>query len=413
MELEVELKKAKQAGRKLVSVSDKDIGAVLFKLSDLLKKNKKEILAANKKDLLKIDKKLSIYDRILLTEERINELADGLKTIANYASPIGKIIEEKPLKNGLKLRKISVPLGVVGVIFEARPNITIDVFALCFKAKNACVMKGGSDCALSSEILMKMIKKALGKKLENAVTLLPNDRSVVAKFMRANNYVDVLIPRGSANLIKFVRENATIPVIETGAGVVHTYFDETGKVSMAEDIIFNEKNRRPSVCNALDTLIIHKSRLDDLKSICKPLISTKVKIFADKLSYDKLKNSYPKELLALAKAENFGKEYLSLQMSIKTVNNIQEAIDHINTYGSMHSEAIITENKNHAEKFLKEVDAACVYVNASTTFTDGGEFGLGAEIGISTQKLHARGPMGINELTSYKWLVYGKGQIRK
>lgn len=413
MNLKKSLNKAKIASKKIALLEDKRINAVLKKLADLLIKNSGKIIAANKRDLKKIDPKNSIYDRILLNKKRIEEIAESLKIIAGYGSPVGEIIESKKLKNGLKLAKAKVPLGVVGLIFEARPNVVVDVFAICFKAKNVCVMKGGSDCEGSNKILVELIEEALGDELKDAVLLLPNDRSVVTKFMQADKYVNVLIPRGSANLIKFVRENATIPVIETGAGVVHTYLDVTGNTVVAGDIVFNEKTRRPSVCNALDTLLIHKSRLDDLKLICKPLKSKKVKIFADKLSYERLNNEYPKELLAHAKAENYGKEYLSLQMSVKAVNNIQEAIDHINTYGSQHSEAIITEDKKNAEKFLKEVDAACVYVNASTTFTDGGEFGLGAEIGISTQKLHARGPMGIDALTSYKWLIYGTGQIRK
>lgn len=413
MNLEKSLNKAKITSKKIALLDDKKINSVLKKLADLLIKNSAKIISVNKKDLKKIDSKNPIYDRILLNEERIENMADSLRIIAGHNSPVGQIIESKKLKNGLKLAKIKVPLGVVGLIFEARPNVVIDVFAICFKSKNVCVMKGGSDCEGSNKILVELIENALGNELKDSVLLLPNDRNVVSKFMQADKYVDVLIPRGSANLIKFVRENATIPVIETGAGVVHTYFDKTGNVIVGVDIVFNEKTRRPSVCNALDTLIIHKSRLDDLKLICKPLKSKNVKIFADKLSYERLKNEYPKELLALAKAENFGKEYLSLQMSVKTVGSIQESIDHINTYGSEHSEAIITEDKKSAEKFLEEVDAACVYVNASTAFTDGGVFGLGAEIGISTQKLHARGPMGLDALTSYKWLIYGTGQIRK
>lgn len=415
MDLEKTLQKAKSASRKLAILDDKKIGLVLGKLSQLLIKNSAKIIGANKKDLKKIDKNDPIYDRLLLSSERIKSIADSVKVVAKYKSPIGKILEDKIMKSsGLRLQKVSVPLGLICVIFEARPNVVIDVFALCFKSKNACVLKGGTLAENSNEILVKIIKESL-KSLgieEDVVTLLSNDRKVISKVLQADKYIDVVIPRGSKNLIDFVRKNSSIPVIETGAGVVHIFFDESADLFKGREIVFNAKTTRPSVCNAMDTLIVHEKRLKDLAYLCGRLSDKEVMIFADATAYKALDGKYPKKLLCKAKAEHFGVEYLSLKMSIKTVKNLDETIEHITKYGSGHSESILTENKKNAEEFLQRIDAAAVYVNASTRFTDGGEFGLGAEIGISTQKLHARGPMGISELTSYKWLVRGKGQIR-
>jgi glutamate-5-semialdehyde dehydrogenase len=418
LNLQQALAKVQDASRKFVMSEEKVVTEVMIKLAELLEKNVKRILKENAKDLVKMDKKDAMYDRVLLDEKRIKAMAASVREIAKYDSPVGIELEHNVLDNGLDLRKTTVPFGVVGVIFEARPNVVIDIFALCFKSRNACVMKGGSQSENSNGILAKLIleaiKDARGKNgfMIDLILLLKNDRKLLAEFMKQDKYVDVLIPRGGQNLIKFVRENSIIPVIETGAGVVHVYFDEEGDLDKGREIVFNAKVSRPSVCNALDTLIIHKSRLLDLQRIVRPMEEKKVEIYADKEAYKILEGDYSKDLLHKASAENFGMEYLSLKMAIKTVKDFDEALDHISNFGSKHSESIITENNERANKFLKAVDAACVYVNASTRFTDGGEFGLGAEVGISTQKLHARGPMGIKELTSYKWIVRGNGQVR-
>lgn len=412
MDLISALVKIKEASRKFAVADDGEVKRTLYVLADLLKSNSQKIIEANKLDLSKISENDSIYDRVLLNEDRILAMADSVVEIANYDSPVGVILEQRVLKNGLDLKKISTPIGVVGVIFEARPNVVIDIFTLCFKSKNACVMKGGSQSENSNKILVELIKEAT-KDFPNVVELLPNDRELVTQFLKADKYIDVIIPRGGQDLINFVRENSLVPVIETGAGVVHTYFDEFADLDKGVEIVFNAKTSRPSVCNALDTLIIHRSKLNDLNKLCEKLAEKKVEIYADEEAFKILDGNYLNDLLFHAEAENFGIEYLSLKMSIKTVGTLDEAVDHINLFGSGHSEAIITEKKENAEKFLNAVDAACVYVNASTRFTDGGEFGLGAEVGISTQKLHARGPMGIKELTSYKWIVRGNGQVRR
>lgn len=413
MDLKEILPKLKEVSRKLQLMEDSILNEILLKLAENLEKNNSKILEANEKDLEKIDRQDPIYDRIMLDKKRISDMASSLRVIAGYESPVGEIVEEKKLENGLKLRKITVPFGVIGVIFEARPNVIIDVFAICFKSKNACVLKGGSQAEASYGILMENILEVLKEyELQDCALLLPNDQKLIEEMLKADDYIDVIIPRGGAGLIKFVRENSRVPVIETGAGVVHIYFDETGDKEMARNIVYNAKTQRPSVCNAMDTLIIHENSINDLGEICQKLAEKEVQIFADEPAYEILLKTYPKQYLEKAQSENFGKEYLSLKMSIKTVPNIEEAIKHINKYGSGHSESIITENKKSADKFLEEIDAAAVYVNASTRFTDGGVFGLGAEIGISTQKLHARGPMGIKELTSYKWQITGNGQVR-
>lgn len=416
--LQQALAKVQAASRKFVMTEEKVITQVMTKLAGLLEKNVAKILIENEKDLAKMDKNDAMYDRVLLNEKRILAMAESVREIAKYDSPVGIELEHKVLENGLDLRKVSVPFGVVGCVFEARPNVVIDIFALCFKSRNACVMKGGSQSENSNGVLAEIISEAIkvaGEEnsfMSDLVLLLKNDRELLAEFMKQDKYVDVLIPRGGQGLIKFVRENSMIPVIETGAGVVHTYFDEEGDLEKGREIAFNAKVSRPSVCNALDTLIIHNSRLKDLQRIVRPMEEKKVEIFADGEAYKILEGDYSKDLLHKASEENFGMEYLSLKMAVKTVNSLDEALEHIANFGSKHSESIITENRESAEKFLKSVDAACVYVNASTRFTDGGEFGLGAEVGISTQKLHARGPMGIKELTSYKWIARGNGQLR-
>lgn len=415
MNLEETLKIAKAESRRFMLAEDEKIVAALNDLAESLEKNCDLIIEENKKDLAKLDKTDPLYDRILLTAERISDMAASLREIAGYESPIGKILEERTLKSGLELRKISTPIGVIGAIFEARPNVVVDIFALCFKSKNVCVLKGGSDAESSNGTLIRLIKESVEKFFgeSNMVHLLPNDRALIAEFLKMDRYVDVIVPRGSQSLIDFVRQNSSIPVIETGAGVVHTFFDESARTEMGAEIIFNAKTQRPGVCNALDTLIVHRARLKDLPELCAKLATKEVEIFADREAFEALKGHYPENLLKEAKEENFGTEYLSLKMSIKTVGGLDEAIGHINTFGSGHSEAIITENEENGEKFMAGVDAAAVYVNASTRFTDGGQYGLGAEVGISTQKLHARGPMGIKELTSYKWLLKGSGQIRQ
>lgn len=395
MDLKEALIKVQEAARGFVMCEEAVLNKVLLKLAELLEARQEEILAANSVDLAKMDKSDPLYDRVLLDEKRISEMAKSVREIAGYISPIDILLEEKTVPNGLNLKKVSVPFGVVGAIFEARSNVLIDTFALCFKSRNACVMKGGSQAENSNWALFKLVLEALESGdayMKNLALLLSNDRAVTAEFLKMADYVDVIVPRGSQELIDYVRQNSLIPVIETGRGVCHTYVDETADLAKAVAIVFNAKVSRPSVCNALDTLLIHKAREKDLPEICKKLSEAGVEIFNDE--------------------EHFGIEFMSLKMSVKVVEDLDEAIAHINRFGSKHSEAIITEDKAAAEKFMKAVDAACVYVNASTRFTDGGVFGLGAEIGISTQKLHARGPMGIKELCTYKWRIYGDGQVR-
>ncbi len=411
MKLTWTLKKIRALSRKFALIEDEEVRKILKKLADELIKNSGKICEANKQDLDKILKNDPIYDRVLLDKNRVKAMADSVRIVAYLDSPVGVQLEHRVLENGLDLRKVSVPFGVVGVIFEARPNVIIDIFALCFKSKNCCVLKGGSQAENSNKILIKIIKSVLGK-WEDVATLLPNDRNLVGEFLKADKYVDVIVPRGGQGLIEFVRKNSSVPVIETGAGVVHVYFDKFGDVDKGREIVFNSKISRPSVCNALDTLIIHNSQLKNLRKICRPMEEKKVEIYADKKAFKILEGDYSKNLLFKAELKNFGKEYLSLKMSIKTVDSMEEAIEHINTFGSGHSESIVTEDRERSERFLKAVDAACVYVNASTRFTDGEEFGIGAEVGVSTQKLHARGPMGLKELTSYKWEIRGDGQVR-
>ncbi len=354
------------------------------------------------------------FDRLKLTHERIQDIIGDLRKVVALPSPLGISLEKKQLPNGLSLEKITVPLGVIGIIYEARPNVTFDVFALCLKSGNACILKGGSDAEYSNKIIVSIIQDVLKRCAVDPgiIALLPSDRSATTALLQAVGYVDVIIPRGSQNLINYVRENSKVPVIETGAGIVHTYFDKSGDVKKGADIIFNSKTRRVSVCNALDCLIIHKDRVHDLPALTKKLAGKNVILYADEKSFPEIKGNYPDQLLEHATEAHFGTEFLDYKMSIKTVNDLNEALDHISSHSSKHSEAIIAEDEKITETFLKSVDAAAVYANASTAFTDGAQFGLGAEIGISTQKLHARGPMALREMTSYKWLVRGSGTVR-
>lgn len=373
------------------------------------------ILTENQKDLQRMDPSNPKYDRLLLNEERLLNIISDINNVASLPSPIGKKLDERTLPNGLKLTKTTVPFGVIGVIYESRPNVNFDVFSLCFKSGNACILKGGSDARYSNSAIVEIIRYVLDSNgvNPNVCTLLPNDRQSTEELLNARSYVDLVIPRGGKGLIDFVRENSKIPVIETGAGVCHTYFHKDGDKEKGQKIIANAKTRKVSVCNSLDCLIIDKDRLEDLSYLCADLITDKVEIYADKSAYEALAKDYPSELLHHANEESFGIEFLDYKMSVKTVWSIDDAIQHIAEYSSKHSEAIISEDKSTINKFNKLVDAACVYTNASTAFTDGAQFGLGAEIGISTQKMHARGPMGLSELCTYKWLIEGDGQVRK
>jgi glutamate-5-semialdehyde dehydrogenase len=412
--IEKQLYSIKNAARSLSQLKDRHIVQILSTLADRLVVNKELILLANQKDLDQMDAKDPKYDRLLLTDSRIEEMAAALVSVSRLPSPLGKELSTKELPNGLLVKKIAVPLGVVGVIYEARPNVTTDVFSLCLKAGNACVLKGGSDAYNSNVALLKEIKGALKEcQIDSEIIqLLPPDREAAIELMNAVDVVDVLIPRGSQALINSVREQSKVPVIETGAGIVHTYFDLSGDVDKGKAIVFNAKTRRVSVCNALDCLLIHRDRLQDLLPLVEQLAEKKVIIYADQPSYAMLIGNYPDELLARALPEHYGTEFLDYKMAIKTVKDLPEALDHIYHYSSRHSEAIIAEDESVAQAFITQVDAAAVYTNTSTAFTDGGQFGLGAEIGISTQKLHARGPMALEELTSYKWVIKGNGQVR-
>lgn len=414
MNLKDEFLKVKAASQKLVSLNPEVTKKVLLELSNHLIASTETILSANKLDLDRMDPTDPTYDRLLLNEERIKGMANEMCHIAMMPSPLSEILEKRKLNNGLDLKKVRVPLGVIGVIYEARPNVTADVFAICFKSGNACILKGGSDAKDSSAAIVQCIHDILRKNMVDTsnVYLMPPEREHLQTLLEARDIVDILIPRGSKGLINFVRENAKIPTIETGAGIVHTYVDETANISQAAEIIFNAKTRRPSVCNALDCLIIHKDQLENLDKLTKALAEANVEIFADEKSYEAIKDSYPSNLLKEASDKAFGIEFLSLKLAIKTVSNLDEALEHIAKYSSKHSEAILSENEEAIDRFLKVVDAAAVYSNTSTCYTDGAEFGLGAEIGISTQKLHARGPMSLKEMTSYKWVLRGNGEIR-
>ncbi len=411
---QAQFEKVKSASRGLAGIEESAISSLLNALANKAEENIETLLIENQKDLDRMDPKDPKYDRLKLSKERIEAIATDIRNVATLPFPIGEVMEEKILPNKLLLQKVRVPLGVIGVIYEARPNVTFDVFSLCIRSGNACVLKGGSDAEFSNKAITSMIHSVLKDKgfNQDILQLLPPERAAATELMNAIGYVDILIPRGSQNLIKSVRENANIPVIETGAGIVHTYVDQSADIEKAVDIVINAKTRRVSVCNALDCMIIDKSHLSNLNLFCEGLSKANVEIYADKASFNILKDTYPTNLLHPADKDSYGTEFLSYKMSIKTVNNINEALDHIYKYSSKHSEAIVAEDQEAIQRFYTEVDAAAVYANASTAFTDGAQFGLGAEIGISTQKLHARGPMALKELTSYKWLIKGDGQIR-
>lgn len=414
MNLKTIFEQAKKAGRSLAALDEKEINCILNDTADEIEKQADRILAENAKDLERMDKENPMYDRLKLTEGRIEGIAGDMRNVAKLASPLGRTLMERTLPNGLKLKKVSVPFGVIGIVYEARPNVTFDVFSLCLKSGSACVLKGGKDADCSNREAVTLIKEVLRRHNvdEHTIELLPATHEATAEMLHANGYIDVVIPRGSSRLIKFVRDEASVPVIETGAGVCHAYFDKDGDLEKGKAIINNAKTRRVSVCNALDCTIINAERLMDLPALCEPLIASNVLIYADAPAINVLKGKYPEELLKEATEESYGTEFQSYTMAIKTVKDAEEAMEHIAGHGSGHSECIITENDDTAEKFLKKVDAACVYVNAPTSFTDGAQFGLGAEIGISTQKLHARGPMGLEEITTYKWTIRGNGQTR-
>ena len=403
-----------KASRSLNLVTEDIINQVLHALAEETSAQTEVILAENAKDLSAMDISNPMYDRLLLTKDRIAGIASDIHNVALLPSPLGRVLMESVRPNGLTVKKITVPFGVVGIIYEARPNVSFDVFSLCLKSGNVCVLKGGTDAYNSNVAIVNVIQSILEKfgLDKNIVTLLPAGRESTAELLNAVGYVDVIIPRGGKSLIDFVRENSKVPVIETGAGICHTYFDEFGDVEKGKKIIFNAKTRRVSVCNSLDCLVIHERRLSDLPELCKPLAEKNVIIYADVKAYTFLNGKYPKSLLEKANEESYGTEFLDYKLAIKTVESIDEAIDHISRYSSKHSECIISENKENINMFDKMVDAACVYTNVSTAFTDGGQFGLGAEIGISTQKLHARGPMGLEELCTYKWIIKGDGHIR-
>lgn len=423
MELKETFQKVKAASKTLGLLTDEQRNEVLQAVADAIIAETPALLKANAEDLAKMDKANPLYDRLQLTELRLHDIAADMRHVSTLPSPLGRILKEKTLDNGLHLQRIAVPFGVIGMIYEARPNVTFDVFSLCFKSGNACVLKGGKDANCSNTASIELIHRVLIKYgIAPAVaTLLPATHEATGEMLNAVGYIDLCIPRGGKKLIQFVRDTAKVPVIETGAGVVHCYFDKDGDVEMGKAIITNAKCRRCSVCNTLDTLIIHEQRLNDLPTLCEDLAKREVKIHADAQAYEALKGNYPDTLLDIVSDETpcpnadgnvWNTEWLSMQMGIKTVTSEDEALEHIATYGSGHSESIVSDNEAAQKKFQMMVDAACVYVNTPTSFTDGAQFGLGAEIGISTQKLGARGPMALEEITTYKWLITGNGQIR-
>lgn len=423
MELKETFQKVKTASKTLGLLTDEQRNEVLQAVADAIIAETPALLKANAEDLAKMDKANPLYDRLQLTEQRLHDIAADMRHVSTLPSPLGRILKEKTLDNGLHLQRIAVPFGVIGMIYEARPNVTFDVFSLCFKSGNACVLKGGKDANCSNTASIELIHRVLIKYgIDPAVaTLLPATHEATGEMLNAVGYIDLCIPRGGKKLIQFVRDTSKVPVIETGAGVVHCYFDKDGDVEMGKAIITNAKCRRCSVCNTLDTLIIHEQRLNDLPTLCEDLAKREVKIHADAQAYEALKGNYPDTLLDIVSDETpcpnadgnvWNTEWLSMQMGIKTVTSEDEALEHIATYGSGHSESIVSDNEAAQKKFQMMVDAACVYVNTPTSFTDGAQFGLGAEIGISTQKLGARGPMALEEITTYKWLITGNGQIR-
>jgi glutamate-5-semialdehyde dehydrogenase len=412
MQLKETFERVKRASKSLALLSDEQRNSILNAVADAIVNNQERILKANAQDLAKMEKSNPLYDRLQLTESRLEGIAADMRNVATLPTPLGHITKQKTLPNGLRLCRISVPFGVIGMIYEARPNVTFDVFSLCFKSGNACVLKGGKDADCSNREEVALIHEILEHYgvSKDVVALLPATHEATGEMLNAVGYVDLCIPRGGRKLIDFVRDTARIPVIETGAGVVNTYFDKDGDLEMGKAIINNAKTRRVSVCNALDCLLVHTDRLHDLEEIVAPMAGKNVIIYADEQAYAAIEGKYP--YLEHATAESFGTEFMDYKLAIKTVANLEEALDHIDQNGSGHSESIITMNEQTARQFQAHVDAACVYWNAPTSFTDGAQFGLGAEIGISTQKLGPRGPMALEEITTYKWLIEGEGQVR-
>ncbi len=419
-----ELYEVKDASKRIAQLSDEERSAILCELADMTEARMADLLQANAQDLQRMDPANPNYDRLQLTEARLRDIAADLRKVASLPSPLGRELKHSILPNGLELTRVSVPFGVIGIIFEARPNVCFDCFALCLKAGSACVLKGGSDAKDSCTAIISLIHEALsrhGLPAEGALLLTSHEDT--GRLLAARGLVDLIIPRGSNRLINYVRENAKVPVIETGAGVVHCYVDRAADLQKAIAIVVNAKTRRVSVCNALDCLIIHRDCLADLPALFEPLLAKGVTIELDKKAFAMRDKSFShwwennfsrvgKQIVPAMEA-SFGVEFLSLRMAVKVVDSLDDALAHIALYGSGHSESIVTEDPEAAQRFLNEVDAACVYHNAPTSFTDGGQFGLGAEIGISTQKLHARGPMALEEITTYKWLIRGNGQTRK
>lgn len=405
---------AKKAAADLASADNGKTSGMLLSLADRIGKNQDALLEANRADLAKMPEDNPMYDRLKLDSRRLEGIAADMRNVAGLPCPAGRILSETVRPNGMKIQKVSVPFGVVGIIYEARPNVSFDVFSLCVKSGNACILKGGSDAFCTNSAIVELIRSVLRDCGfdENTVTLMPAGHDSTAALLEAAGDVDLVIPRGSKRLIDFVRQNARVPVIETGAGICHTYFDRDGDLDNGAAIVTNAKTRRVSVCNALDCLIVHKDRLFDLPGLCSGVKDHDVVIYADEAAYAALEGNYPAELLLHADEDSFGTEFLSYRMAVRTVDSLDEALEHISRYSSKHSECIVTENKETADRFLREVDAACVYANVSTAFTDGAQFGFGAEIGISTQKLHARGPMALPELNTYKYVITGDGQIR-
>ena len=412
MELKTTFEKVKRASKSLALLSDEQRNEILQAVADTIITNQERILKANAEDLAKMSKENPLYDRLQLTGSRLEGIASDMRNVATLPSPLGHITKQKTLPNGLRLCRVSVPFGVIGMIYEARPNVTFDVFSLCFKSGNACVLKGGKDADCSNREEVALIHEVLEKYgvSPDVVALLPATHEATGEMLNAVGYVDLCIPRGGRKLIDFVRDTARIPVIETGAGVVNTYFDKDGDLEMGKAIINNAKTRRVSVCNALDCLIIHENRLGDLSALCEKMAEKQVMIYADDKAYVAIDGKYP--YLEHATPDSFGTEFMDYKLAIKTVSSLDEALDHIDANGSGHSESIITMNEATARKFQAHVDAACIYWNAPTSFTDGAQFGLGAEIGISTQKLGPRGPMALEEICTYKWLIEGEGQTR-
>ena len=409
---------AKEAENTMRTITTDQKNQVLAAVAGHLVESTDKLLEANAVDVANAKQNHmpeGLVDRLMLSPERIEGMAEGLRQLVALEDPIGEVTGMKKRPNGLLIGQKRVPLGVVGIIYEARPNVSFDVFSLCLKSGNASILKGGSDADASNRAIVQLIHEVLEEFGidSHVVELLPSTREATEALLHAEGWVDLIIPRGSSNLIQYVRHEATVPVIETGAGICHTYFDKAGDLTKGAAIVNNPKTRRVSVCNAMDCLLLHRGRLADLPALCAPLAESRVILYADEPAYQALEGNYPAELLQLATLGSYGTEFLDYKMAIKTVDDIAEAVTHIYTYGSGHSECIVTEDKEAAAFFTRAVDAACVYVNAPTSFTDGAQFGLGAEIGISTQKLHARGPMGLREMTTYKWIVEGDGQVRK